>query len=222
MILPHIARLSPNLGLSTRPQCKTGVMDLSLDDQGARQPSRYVTDTEHAHWTWRSDTAVAAECASVVFDVDGVLADASHRQHMLKGRHKSWPRFLHAAVHDEPITSNIELLHAVPTATLRVLLTGRPMMIHDKTLEWFERHEVLWDLLIMRPEGEYGPARDTKQVEVMRLRDRGIDITCVYDDDRRNCDAFEQLGIPTVYVESGYYLELPTNGTDGFSSNVRG
>lgn len=74
----------------------------------------------------------------------------------------------------------------------------------------------------MRPNGVYSPARESKAVEVARLQERGIDITCIYDDDRRNCDVFESLGLPTVYVESGYYAELADKNVDGFSGNMRG
>lgn len=178
-------------------------------------------DTEYSHWTWYTPDAVRHNCPSVVFDVDGVLADATHRQHLAQGRHKNWPQFIQAAKNDAPILEKIELLNNTLPGTLRVLLTGRPLTILDTSVLWLATHGVKWDLLIMRPTGVYSPARESKAVEVARLQDRGIDITCIYDDDRRNCDVFERLGLTTVYVESGYYNQLSDNNADGFSGNMR-
>ena len=46
-----------------------------------------------------------------------------------------------------------------------VLLTARPHRVHHLTEAWLRRYEIRWDLLIMRPWGDYELARDFKELD---------------------------------------------------------
>jgi hypothetical protein len=87
----------------------------------------------------------------------------------------------------------------------RVLLTARPMTIRDITVEWLGRHDVAWDLLVMRPEREFSPSPVAKRHAVRELRAHGFEVLLAFDDDRRNVDMFHAEGIPCIYIHSGYY-----------------
>jgi hypothetical protein len=86
-----------------------------------------------------------------------------------------------------------------------VLLTARPMRVQLITLQWLERHELRWDLLIMRNFGDYGASREFKRRSVDELRDYGFDLRLAFEDDKRNVDMFHAEGIPCIYIHSGYY-----------------
>jgi hypothetical protein len=86
-----------------------------------------------------------------------------------------------------------------------VLLTGRPLRVQPQTVAWLARHQIRWDLLVMRPYGDYSAARAFKRRSVGELRDFGMRLELAFEDDRRNLEMFRAAGVPCVYVHSGYY-----------------
>jgi phosphoglycolate phosphatase-like HAD superfamily hydrolase len=158
-----------------------------------------------SHWRWRE--APVEGGPAVVFDVDGVLADASGRQHLLAGtgRRKNWQAFFAAAGDDAVIAEVARLTHLLDPALAVVLLTARPTTIQRVTLDWLADADLRWDLLVMRPAGEYKPSPDAKRDAVRELRDEGFELRLAIDDDRRNVDMFHSEGIPCIYLHSGYY-----------------
>jgi hypothetical protein len=155
------------------------------------------------HWCWR-DEAVEAGPA-VVFDMDGVLSDASARQHFLEYPRRDWEAFF-AACGDDALIDEVARLLEVLDADLRVvLLTARPLRVRPQTLAWLDRYKLRWDLLIMRDYGDYSASRAFKRDAVDDLRAEGFDLRLAFEDDRRNVDMFHGEGIPCVYIHSGYY-----------------
>lgn len=139
-------------------------------------------------------------------DIDGVLSDATARQHFLEDRDKrDWRRFFDACGDDALIGEVALLLQLLDPDLAIVLLTGRPVRVQDRTLAWLERHKVRWDLLIMRNAGDYAAARDFKRQTVGELRRFGFDLRLAFEDDRRNLEMFHEEDLPCVYIHSGYY-----------------
>jgi hypothetical protein len=156
------------------------------------------------HWRWRADPREPGP--AVVFDLDGVLSDAGDRQHHLTGPgRRDWRAFFDAAGDDALIEEVARLTELLAPDLCLVLLTARPLRIRDRTLAWLERHELRWDLLVMRPEGEYLPSTAFKQGSVGELREAGFDLRLAFEDDRRNVDMFHAEGVPCIYIHSGYY-----------------
>jgi phosphoglycolate phosphatase-like HAD superfamily hydrolase len=143
-----------------------------------------------------------------VFDLDGVLANADHRQHLLApgpGRRKDWKRFFERAGDDALIEEVARLTLLIDPSLQRVLLTARPTTIKDITVDWLDRFHLAWDLLVMRPAGAYAPSPVAKKAAVDELRAFGFELLLAFDDDRRNVDMFHAAGIPCIYIHSGYY-----------------
>jgi phosphoglycolate phosphatase-like HAD superfamily hydrolase len=156
------------------------------------------------HWRWRTEPTAGGP--AVIFDVDGVLADATARQHHLNGPgRKDWQAFFGAAGGDEVITEVARLAELIDPSLTLVLLTARPTTILDITVDWLNRHGLRWDLLVMRPAADYLPSPDAKRLAVRELRAAGFDLRLAIDDDRRNVDMFHAEGIPCIYIHSGYY-----------------
>ena len=82
---------------------------------------------------------------------------------------------------------------SIPTLQI-VLLTARPHRIHHLTEAWLRRYEIRWDLLIMRPWGDYELARDFKELTVWELRSAGFELRLAFEDDRRNVEMFRARG----------------------------
>ena len=86
-----------------------------------------------------------------------------------------------------------------------ILLTARPERVHHLTEAWLERYRIRWDLLLMRPWGDFELSRDFKQASVWDLRRDGFDLKLAIEDDLRNVEMFRAEGIPCIYFHSGYY-----------------
>jgi hypothetical protein len=145
----------------------------------------------------------------VLVDIDGVLSDATKRQHFLEadqnGGKRNWRAFFDACGDDDLIAEVARLLELLDPQLSVVLLTGRPLRVQDRTLAWLDRYGVRWDLLIMRNAGDYAAAREFKRQTVGELRQFGFDIRLGFEDDRRNLEMFHEEGVPCVYIHSGYY-----------------
>lgn len=156
-----------------------------------------------ANWQWR-DGAIPAGPA-VVFDMDGVLSDAAGRQHYLEWPRRDWDTFFEACGEDQVIDEVARLLDLLDPTLGVVLLTARPLRVRPQTLGWLDRYRLRWDLLVMRPMGEYSAARHFKRDVVDDLRSVGFDLRLAFEDDQRNVDMFHAAGVPCVYIHSGYY-----------------
>lgn len=158
---------------------------------------------EPQNWWWRNGPLVPG--AAAVFDIDGVLANAAHRQFLIRGGRRNWQLFFEMCGKDDLIEEVANMGHLLDPAMQVVLCTARPSSVADETLGWLERHGVRWDLLIMREYGDYSFARDFKHYTVAELRAFGFELRMAVEDDPRNKVMFDDEGIPCVYIHSGYH-----------------
>ena len=159
--------------------------------------------TAPEHWQYSSTVPNGSDV--VIVDIDGVLADASKRQHYLEQRPKKWQLFFAASADDEVIEEVKRLLDLLDSNVVVVLLTGRPTSIADLTIGWLGRNSIRWNLLISRPDGDYTLATKFKEFETKRLLELGARIHLCLDDDPNNVEMYRRLGLPSLYVHSGYY-----------------
>jgi phosphoglycolate phosphatase-like HAD superfamily hydrolase len=155
------------------------------------------------NWHWRAGPVTPGP--SVIFDVDGVLADATGRQHFLEWPRRNWDAFFDACGDDPVIDEVARMLSLLDEDLVVVLLTARPMRVQRQTLDWIVRHGLRWDLLVMRSPGDMDWASEYKRDVVGDLRAAGYEPQLAVEDDRRNVDMFHRAGIPCLYVHSGYY-----------------
>lgn len=160
-------------------------------------------DRLHPHWWWRDRPTGPGR--AVVADVDGVLADAQGRQHLLEGPTRDWRAFFDACGED-PVVSEVRTLLALLDESLHVLVvTARPVRIREATLAWLDAHELRYDLLVMRPHDVHAPAVDVKRAVVDELRDAGFRLELAIEDHPEIRDMYDEVGVPCLYLHSGYY-----------------
>lgn len=155
--------------------------------------------------SWRWSGPVSGPAPAVVFDIDGVLANADERQHMINGKDCNWPAFFAACGQDRVIDETSRLLEVIGADTKIILLTGRPIGIEAQTLEWLTRNKLRWDLLIMREHGTYESSLIFKREAVRTLKNNGFDLRLAFEDDQKNLEMLEDEGVPCIYIHSGYY-----------------
>ena len=165
-------------------------------------------DPTFENWLWHDEVIaepVDVPHPTVVFDIDGVLSDATSRQHFLEYPRRDWESFFHACGDDALIDEVARLLEVIDPENRIVLLTARPIRVQPQTVAWLKRYGLRWDLLVMRDFGDYSAARHYKHHTVGELRSRGFDLRLAFEDDPRNVHMFHSQGVPCVYIHSGYY-----------------
>ncbi len=128
-----------------------------------------------------------------VFDIDGVLADVSHRVHFLERDPADWRSFFEAARDDLPWPEGAALCSEAAKDCDVAYLTGRPERCRLQTEQWLRWHGFPPGRLVMRAEGDHRPARKVKPT-LLRTLARGRVVAVVVDDDKDVCDAYEKAG----------------------------
>lgn len=156
------------------------------------------------NWEVRPGAREPGPC--VIFDLDGVLSDAVGRQHFVEGPgRRNWDAFFAACGEDPLLEETATLLHLLDPSLGIVLLTARPLRVQAETLSWLRRYRLRWDVLIMRPYGDYSRAAEFKQDSLWELQQAGWEVRLAFEDDPRNLAMFRAEGVPSVYIHSGYY-----------------
>ena len=137
--------------------------------------------------------------------MDGVLSDASQRQHFLDGPLQYWEKFFAACGEDAPIVEALEMARLLDPSVVVILLTARPIRVRRQTMDWLGRHPVRWDLLVMRDEDDWTSSHTFKRAELRDLQGRGYEIQLAVDDDPRTVVMYRRADVPALYFHSGYY-----------------
>lgn len=93
-------------------------------------------------------------------DIDGTLANLSHRLRFIKCDKPDWDGFFAACPEkkggDSPINEVIETVKLLKSAGAEIImLSGRSEAVREQTLQWFTSHAVPCDALYLREEGDH-------------------------------------------------------------------
>lgn len=92
----------------------------------------------------------------VVVDVDGTLANISHRKHFVEGaKKKNWKAFIAGIPFDTPHEDIIELVQLLAIRYNIVLCSGRNEFSRQETVEWMSKYGVFYQDLFMRADLDY-------------------------------------------------------------------
>lgn len=148
----------------------------------------------------------------IVVDLDGTIADCSHRTHYVKGAVKNWDAFNKACIHDKPIKNIIELVKRYVSSidTPIIFLTGRSDVVRKETEVWLNIHFPEMELgedymLVMRKEGDFRPDHIVKP----RLLDEFLKqynmppVHFILEDRNTVVQAWRKLGYTCLQVAEG-------------------
>lgn len=151
-----------------------------------------------------------------IFDIDGTLADASHRVHYIldvkdgeKVGSKHWDKFLAEAENDNPIPAMAELIRTLYRHGYITLSTGRREDQRQMTQKWLRANRIPWDVLLMRPTGDRRSDTIVKPEILLDRFGQGShpieDVITIFEDRKRVTKAWRDLGYHVCQVAEGDY-----------------
>ena len=151
---------------------------------------------------------------TVIFDLDGTLADITKRREMsTKDNGKiDWdvffePNNIWFVLPNEPVITMAQLLsdkHRI------VIFSGRSKATKDETKRWLKKFDVPFDVIKMRPtsnEWKFMPDDELKQhwLDLLFKDEKKQDILCVFDDRQKVVDMWRRNGITCFQVDDGKF-----------------
>jgi hypothetical protein len=141
--------------------------------------------------------------AFYVFDLDGTLADLTHRLHFIQGETKDWRGFFAACGGDKPMMLMVDLFQALNYAWERhrvEIWSGRSDEVRGETEAWLLRYDLFPRALLMRTAGDYRPDDEVKREFL-----RGGAPDMIFDDRKRVVDMWRREGIQCCHVADGEF-----------------
>lgn len=142
----------------------------------------------------------------VIFDIDGTLADNSHRLHFITNqRPKDWESYNNAMPLDEPIEPMVLLCRAI-NLTIPVLLTsGRNESYRDTTEMWLGENNIKHAGMFMRRDGDRREDYIVKREMLQEIRMLLFDPIIVIDDRKQVVDMWRRQGLICLQCREGDY-----------------
>lgn len=145
--------------------------------------------------------------SAVIVDVDGTLAEFHPHQvsDWVLGSQKHWePFFAHMA--EAPVIEAVAKLVKILKAQGQqiVICSGRPNSHREHTQRWLERHDIPFDAMYLRPEGDDHVDDETvKEALLERIRCDGFAPWLVLDDRDAVVAQWRALGLTCLQCAPG-------------------
>lgn len=139
----------------------------------------------------------------VIFDLDGTLALIEHRKHLVEGRKKKkWREFFAACVADSVNHPVAEMARVLREAGYQIVIfSGRSDEVRQETEKWLAENGITYDLLLMRPEGDFSPDDQLKLKWLERLDKERV--LCIFDDRDKVVRMWRRQGLTCFQVAPG-------------------
>lgn len=143
---------------------------------------------------------------AVIFDIDGTLSNPVNRLDYITGAVKNWQAFYEDCEQDTLHVAIKTLLDDyVANGYAIVLMTGRIESVRAKTEKWLKSHNISYDLLLMRQNGDFSKDYEMKGRWVDNLPN--YHFITAYDDMTHNIEVFRTKGIDSKLVLEGMLNE---------------
>ncbi len=142
---------------------------------------------------------------TVIFDVDGTIADVEHRRHLVNGGNKDWSSFRAETVNDTPVQWVCDIAK-------RYIAQGDEVAFfsarNESEREITERQISEWigdghKGVFLRPNDSYEPDEIFKAELADKFEEMGGKIDLVFDDRNKVVDMWRARGTTVVQVADG-------------------
>lgn len=156
-----------------------------------------------------------------IFDLDGTLSIATHRQHLVQRDKPDWPAFFAACVDDKPNLPVIRTLQALRQSGAECWIwSGRSDEVRAQTVEWLCKHNCFgwstgylpaWpfgapERFRMRKAGDYTPDDKLKAQWLSEIEPpEYARLTAVFDDRDKVVAMWRAAGVHCFQVAQGAF-----------------
>ncbi len=148
----------------------------------------------------------------ILVDIDHTISDAFWRDDLIKRSRDSndWEEYHSRGKDDKPLEDMKMLIEIIAVGCkehheapdLEVWgITARPEKWRKQSMDWFYKHKIYLDNVLMRPENQFKPA---PQIKIDLCKEHNIldRILCIFDDREDVVSAFRELDITAFQVHA--------------------
>jgi predicted kinase len=136
----------------------------------------------------------------LIVDLDGTIADGSHREQYLLPEKKNWNMYFSLMSKDSPIEKNIAIVKELAKTHTICVVTGRPDTYQYDTIDWIRKIAKLeFDYIFMRSSNDRRPDYVVKGEIVSHIPITNIATTAI-DDKESVIEAYKKLGINVIHA----------------------
>lgn len=119
-------------------------------------------------------------------DMDGSLADCGHRLHWVENKPKNYDAF-EAECHKDPINVQVhEVIKGLKAIGYKILIVSARMDGRKQlTLDWLAKHNVEYDAIYMRKQGDSRKDDVVKKELLDKIKLDGYSLSMAFDDRKR-------------------------------------
>ncbi len=144
--------------------------------------------------------------SSIIVDIDGTIADCSHRRVHLAESKKDWNNFFTDMISDKPIIPVIHLIEKLQVHGFKLLFcTGRPEVYRSVTQSWLLQHDLDPHHLYMRKDKDYREDYIVKSEMLDTIYHDGFMPLLAIDDRQSVVDMWRSRGLICLQNEDGVY-----------------
>lgn len=143
----------------------------------------------------------------VIFDLDGTLADLTHRRHFVASKPKNWKAFFSGLDRDTVIEPVAMVARGFAVGNRVIICSGRPDDLRDVTEKWLRKH--VWGNglpiapVYMRKAGDFRADDIVKSELLDQILADGYRPEFVFDDRARVVKMWRTRGLLCAQVAEG-------------------
>lgn len=144
---------------------------------------------------------------TILFDIDGTLADIEHRRRHVQGERPNWGKFNALMGDDTPNEPVVQLYLTLwhSKAYKIEIVTGRNEAFRKVTENWLFWNEIPFTRIHMRADKDQRPDHIIKKEKLDILQAEGHDIAFVVDDRQQVVDMWRDNGITCLQCDVGNF-----------------
>ena len=141
---------------------------------------------------------------ALIIDLDGTIANNTHRQHYIEGDKKDWQSFNAAHVGDTLNTWCAEIMTNMGLNNYRIIIvSGRSDEFRNSTIQWLEYNTVPYDELYMRPAGDHRKDSVVKEEIYRSIIAPNYEVLFCIDDRQQVVDMWRSIGLVCLQCAKG-------------------
>lgn len=144
---------------------------------------------------------------AIIIDLDGTLADCEHRRCFIEGTKKDWKSFSK----DENIIQDklnlwcSTIINKFKDSHKILLVTGRMEISRKITIEWLNKFDIKYDLLLTRKDNDFRKDSVIKEELYKNLIEPHFDVLFCLDDRKQVVDTWRALGLVCLQCADGEF-----------------